>query len=96
MARAGTVNVIGGTVTELTNADVSTNITFQHRRGTDTLVIGTTTSTPPTEANFEDGVLYRAGQGEQALLLEDLFPGTGYLRLWAFSVGGAKFVVYHA
>ncbi|MEX0803333.1 MAG: hypothetical protein WD688_08465 [Candidatus Binatia bacterium] len=96
MARAGIVSVPKRTVTQLTNADVAGDITFQHIRGDVARVIGTTTATAPSVADFDNGVRYQQLEGERGTTLAALFPGASYVRLWAYTTDGAAFVVYHA
>ncbi|WP_372675354.1 hypothetical protein [Aquicoccus sp.] len=96
MARAGLVEVPRGTVIELTNANVSGNITFQHRGGNTALVVGTADATEPAISDFRNGIQYRPGEGEAGRTLADIFPGTSYVRLWAYAQDGAQFTVYHA
>jgi len=96
MARSGLVASPKGTITQLTNADVTGTITFQHRGGNDALLIGTTDATTPSVSDFDDGLKYQSGQGEAGMALSDLFPGSSYVRLWSYSQDGCEFSVYHA
>ena len=72
MARTDTVTIPSDTWTQLTNAD-ATAVTFQVKRGTIHLVV-TAGATPPTD--FDNAVRYTEGQGEVAIPLADLAPGT--------------------
>lgn len=96
MARSERVSIPKDTVTQLTNANVSGNITFQHRSGGETVLIGTTGTTPPTIADFDNGLSYTFREGERGVLLDDIFPGASFVRLWAYSRQSADFIVYHA
>lgn len=97
MARSGLVNVPKRAVTELTNGDVSGDISFQlNGSGYSVLVLGTVDSTAPSPEDFSGGIKFSDGQGHVGKI-EDLFPGAGFVRLWAYSPqSGTDFVVYHA
>lgn len=93
MAQNTTKN-IGTSYTQLTDANV-TSITFQNW-GADTIfVAGTATASAPSS---DDGaILYRAGQGESAAALSDLFPGVSANRVYARALTtGAEVMVSHA
>ena len=94
MARAGRVGHAPRTVVELTNADVTGDITFQNKGSYTVPVLGTTDATAPSQSDFPDAVSFAPEQGHQGTI-DDLFPGAGYIRLWVFSHAGGNFVVYH-
>lgn len=98
MARKETVDVPQNTVVELTNADVSGAISIQIVSGSFARVIGTTDATTPALSDFEKGFIMRQLDGPPfGTTLADMFPGAGYVRLWALSpsLSGCIFVVYH-
>ncbi len=94
MARTETLNLPRDQWTEITNAN-ATAITFQVKSGTIFLaaVVG---AVPPT--SFTGAVQYRAGQGELALPLASLAPGTaGANRVYAYpQAAPAEVYVSHA
>lgn len=96
MARAGLVQSPRETITELTNADVSGDLTWQHTAGGDAQLIGTTDDTQPALADFDGGLLAIKGDGLIGDTLEKMFPGASYVRLWSYSKDGCQFAVYHA
>lgn len=95
MARSGKVSVPKRKVTELTNANVSGLMTFQLRDGNDALLIGTADATEPLVSAFVDGLALGPGLPAVGYTLAEIFPGAGYVRLWAYSEGGCTFAVYH-
>lgn len=98
MAQNGRVRVTAGgitTWTELTNAAISTAITFQNISQVPITVKATTGSTAPSDGT--GGVTYAPGQGEQGKTLAELFPGlSSPVRLWANSPLGGSMTVSHA
>ena len=94
MARAENVSIPPGDVVQLTNADVSGNVTIQNSGGYQIRVLGTATDAAPTVADFSRGIRFNPGQGHQGTI-DELFPGAGYLRLWAYSQVGGSVTVYH-
>jgi hypothetical protein len=80
--------------TQLTNSD-ATAVTFQVKTGS-VYIVATAGATPPTD--FDNSLLYEAGQGEVALALADLAPGTaGANRLYAFAATPtATVIISHA
>ena len=96
MARSGKVAIPPKEPTEITNDDVAGAITFQNLSASPIRVIGSLTGVVPTEADFDGGLIYGGSQGESGMTLGDLFPGTGFVRLWAVSGSGATLAVYHA
>lgn len=82
MARSDTITIPKDAWTELTNSN-ATAITFQVLRGTVRL-IATVGQVPPT--SFNGALTYKTGQGEVAMALASLFPGTtGANRVYAYS-----------
>ena len=80
MARSDTITIPKDAWTQLTNSD-ATAVTFQVKRGTVQLV-AVVGATPPTD--FNRTVTYRIGQGEVAIPLASLAPGTaGANRVYA-------------
>ena len=94
MARAENVSITPGEVVQLTNADVSGGITFQNAGGYQIRVLGTATDTAPAVSDFKRGIRFDPGNGHQGTI-DDLFPGAGYLRLWAYAQVGGGVTVYH-
>lgn len=98
MAQNTTVYVTGGgitTWTEITNAAVSTAITFQNISQVPITMKATTGSTAPTDGT--GGVVYMPGQGEQGKTLAELFPGlSSPVRLWGNTPLGGSVMVSHA
>lgn len=94
MARQATIDVIKGTWTQLTAADVSL-ITFQNIGSSFVLVLGTNGVSAP---GSKDGALrYNPGQGEMNTAVGDMFPGVvGVNRVWAYCEGPTQVVVSHA
>jgi hypothetical protein len=82
MARTDTITIPADDWTQLTNAD-TTAVTFQVKRGTVSLVV-TVGAVEPTD--FDNAIRYTEGQGEVAIPLADLAPGTdGGTRVYAHS-----------
>ena len=81
--------------TLVTDANVTTAMTFQNIGGGAIFVLGTNGTAEPVATA---GLIYRRDQGESQKLLSDLFPGvTGVNRLWARGVeGNSKVFVSHA
>lgn len=80
MARTNVITLPKDSWTQLTNSD-ATAVTFQVRRGTVQIaaVVG---AVAPTD--FDKAVEYRKGQGEAAIPLASLAPGTaGANRVYA-------------
>ncbi|MEQ8292465.1 MAG: hypothetical protein RIA08_09680 [Roseovarius sp.] len=96
MARAGLVPSPREEVTQLTNADVSGALTWQHTGGSDALLIGTTDDTEPSIEDFDAGLKVVRGDGLIDTSLAEMFPGASYVRLWSYSKDGCQFAVYHA
>jgi len=93
MARTDTVTLSDTTWTELTNAN-ATEVTFQVKAGAAYLVV-TVGATPPSD--LDNAMAYSAGQGEAAIALADLAPGTsGGNRLYALANGYATVYISHA
>ena len=96
MPRSGVVNIPPGTVTEVTDGAVSSEITLQLMSG-HARILGTSSGTAPSVGDFKGGLLIERGEGPPfGSTLDSMFPGAGYTRLWALSVGGAEFTVFHA
>lgn len=93
MARTDTVSV-PQSWTQLTNSD-ATAVTFQVKAGPVYLVATVGASAP---ADFDNAVLYDVGQGEVAVTLANLAPGTaGANRLYAHAAGpSASVYISHA
>lgn len=83
MARTDTVSVPAGTWIQLTNSD-ATKATFQVRSG-EIYLVATVGAVAPTD--FDNALFYSVRQGEAAISLADLAPGTaGATRLYAYGV----------
>jgi hypothetical protein len=86
MARTETLTIPADTWTQLTNSD-ATLATFQVKRGSIQLV-ATVGAVAPT--SFSQALNYNAGQGEVALPMASITPGTpGTNRLWAWANAGS-------
>ena len=94
MARTDTVSVPANAWTQLTNSD-ATAVTFQVKSGA-VYLVATVGATPP--ADLDNALLYYAGQGEVALAMADLAPGTaGANRLYAWgAVPSSNIYISHA
>ena len=80
MARTNVITIPKDTWTQLTNAD-ATAVTFQVKRGT-VQIAAVAGAVEPT--NFDKAIEYRRGQGEAAIPLASLAPGTaGANRIYA-------------
>lgn len=94
-AYEGIASVTAGTWTEITDSDVTANISFQiHSASREVYVKPTTNTTAPTT---RDGAFrYQQGQGELNLALADMCPGeTTPVRMFAYSDEPAKISVSH-
>lgn len=91
MARTDTLTVPQGTWLQLTNAD-ATAVTFQVKSGA--VYIATTVgAVAPTD--LDNALYYIAGQGEAAIAMVDLAPGTaGANRLYAWGDASISSSVY--
>jgi len=89
------VQAKSGGWTQLTNADVTGNLTFQVREG-EVEIHATTDTTEPLSSEY--GVIYRTGQGERNVAISDIIRLANADRLWARSTSekGAKVYVDHA
>lgn len=85
MAQNTTVDV-GSEWVQLTNADITTTISFQNQGHRKIYVKGTASASAPT--TIDGAIEYEAGMGEAAVSLDDLFPGLSAVRLYA--IGGAS------
>ena len=94
MARAENVSIPPGEVVQLTNADVSGNITIQNSGGYQVRVLGTATDAAPSVEDFRRGLRFNPVDAHPGTI-DELFPGAGYLRLWAYSQVGGSVTVYH-
>ncbi len=94
MARTDTLTIPANQWLQLTNSD-ATAVTFQVKGGTVHLV-ATVGATPP--ADFDNALIYRAGQGEANIPLADLAPGTaGANRVYGYAdQGKAEIYISHA
>lgn len=91
MARTDSLNVPGGSWLQLTNSDATT-VTFQIKSGAVYLVATVGAVTP---ADLDNAVYYSVGQGEVAISLADLAPGTaGANRLYAWGDQTISSTVY--
>ena len=96
MARSGKVAIPPKEPTEITNDDVAGAITFQNLSASPVRIIGRPAGVIPTAGDFVGALIYAGGQGESGITLGDLFPGSGFVRLWGLSATGVTFAVYHA
>ena len=94
MARAENVSIPPGEVVQLTNADVSGNITIQNSGGYQVRVLGTATDAAPSVEDFRRGLRFNPVDAHPGTI-DELFPGSGYVRLWAYSQVGGSVTVYH-
>jgi hypothetical protein len=92
MARTDTVTVPAEDWIQLTNGD-TTAVTFQVKSGAIYLV-ATVGAVEPT--NLDNAVYYSERQGEIALALADLAPGTaGANRLYAWGASASDVLISH-
>jgi hypothetical protein len=94
MAQNTDITVAAATWTQLTDADVAGDITFQNKTGDAIFVKATVDTTAPT--NFNGAIRYENLEGETGQTIAELFPGlTSPDRLWAWSHPGGKVAVSH-
>lgn len=94
MAQNTIIQITPGVWTQITDADVTGNITFQNRSQHPITIKATTDTTAPTNGN--GGIVYGPGEGEQGKTIAELFPGlTSPDRLWGHAPLGGKISVSH-
>jgi len=92
MARTDTVVVPSNAWLQLTNGD-TTAATFQVKSG-GIYLVATVGAVQP--ADLDNAVYYSAGQGEIAIALADLAPGTaGANRLYAWGASASDVFISH-
>lgn len=82
MPRTATVNVNKGVWTEITDSATTGAVVFLNHNATSVKIKGTTGTTAPT--NLDGCLTYQAGQGDSRTI-DELFPGSGFERLWVYS-----------
>jgi len=92
MARTDTVVVPKEGWLQLTNSDATT-VTFQVKSGS-VYLVATVGAVQPSD--LDNAVYYSAGQGEIAIALADLAPGTaGANRLYAWGADASSVLISH-
>jgi hypothetical protein len=93
MAQNTTVDIPARTWTQLTNAD-ATYVSFSVQGPRIVSIKGAIGAVAPTD--FTAAYEYEPGQGELNKLIAEMWPGTTYTRLYAYSSGNALVTISHA
>lgn len=94
MAQNTDITLTAGDWTQLSNADVSSDITFQNKTGDAIWLKATVNSTKPT--SFAGAIRYEPWQGESQATIAELFTGlTSPVRIWAWSHNGGAVAISH-
>ncbi len=93
MPQTTTITLPAGEFVLLTDADVSA-LTFQNVDPDDLWLIGSVDETEPT--SLEGALLVEHGDGGRNLALADLWPGSAFVRVFAYSEPGGRVMVSHA
>lgn len=94
MAQYTDIVVPAAAWTQLTNTDVTGDVTFQNKTGDALWVKAGTDGTAPT--TFDGAIRYEPWQGETQSTIAEFFTGlTGADRLWAWSHNGGRVAVSH-
>lgn len=93
MAQTTTKPLPSGAWVLLTDADV-TNATFQNVDPDKAWIMGSVDATAP--ADLDGALVVLPGDGARNVALADLWPGSAFVRLFAYSEGGGAMAVSHA